>query len=150
MLKLASIAVVLMNSVCDIPGVIDVSEAERFGDQVLLITIPTAAEHEAVEAALPEEVRQRSLHIMPLFGLGSFTGDSPETKEALSLVYQHPYNVYGTPEQQKLDVMLKDIEARELEVWASMNEEERREAIAAEVKRQRAAGRTGFGNCWSD
>ena len=140
----------LISQVCSIPGVIDVSPAERFGEQVVVVTIPTSAEHDGVRSLLPVDGHNHSFHVMPLFGLGSFTGNSPVTKAALSLMYVEPYNVYGTPENEKLEVLLDDIWAQEAEVWASMSADERRKAIAKEVDRTRASGRTEFGNCWAD
>jgi len=86
---------------------------------------------------------------MPLFGLGSFTGNSSETKEVLSLTYISPYNVYGTPEYTKLEVLLRDVEAREEKVWALMTRDERRAAIEKEVRSKRSKGRADFANCWS-
>ena len=148
--EIASIAIAFLNQACEIPDVIDVSAGDRFGEQVVVVTIPTSAEHESVKSMLPTEGHEHTLHIMPLFGLGSFTGDSAETKRVLSLMYVNPYNVYGSPENKKLEGLMKEVEAREAEVWASMAPDERRAAIETEVERRRSAGRPDFGNCWSN
>lgn len=146
---MTAIAVAFLNQVCEIPDVIDVSAGNRFGEQVVVISIPTSAEHDKVKSLLPVGKYEYSLHIMPVFGLGSFTGNSKETKEVLSLAYVSPYNIYGTPENKKLEELMKDVEAREAEVWASMAPEKKQAAIEKEVDRQRSAGRPDFGNCWS-
>lgn len=65
------------------------------------------------------------------------------------MAYVSPYNIYGTPENKKLEELMKDVEAREAEVWASMTPEEKQAAIEKEVDRQRSGGRPDFGNCWS-
>ncbi len=65
-------------------------------------------------------------------------------------MYVNRYNVYGSPENKKLEVLMKEVEAREAEVWASMTPDERRAAIETEVERKRSAGRPNFGNCWSN
>ena len=149
MIELASIAVAFLNQVCEIPDVIDVSTGDRFGEKVVVISIPTSAEHDKVKSLLPAGGDEYTLHIMPVFGLGSFTGNSKKTKEVLSLVHVSPYNIYGTPENKKLEELMKDVEAREAEVWTSMTPEEKRAAIGKEVERQRSAGRSDFGNCRS-
>ena len=138
-----------LNQVCEIPDVIDVSSGNRFGEQVVIISIPTSAEHDKVKALLPEGGHEYSVHIMPLFGLGSFTGNSKETTEILSLMHVSPYNIYGTPENQKLEELMKEVEAREGAVWSAMTAEEKRAAIEKEIDKHRSAGRSGFGNCWS-
>lgn len=150
MLQVTTIAIAFLNQVCEIPDVIDVSTADRFGEQVVVITIPTSAEHDSVKSMLPSEGHEYVLHIMPLFGLGSFTGNSAETRRVLSLVYVHPYNVYGSPENKKLEELMKEVAVREAEAWTSMTADEKRTAVNAEVERQRSAGRAKFGNCWSD
>ena len=144
---LTAIAVSFLAQVCDIPDVIDVATAERFGESVLVITIPTGVEHERVSSQIPPE-HQYSLHITPLFGLGSFTGDSAETQYALSLVTVSPYNVHGTEQNKTLEAQLKDVEAREAEAWAALPVQDRRAEIKAEIERRRAAGRREFGSCW--
>jgi len=149
LLELASIAVAFLNQACEVPDVIDVSVGDRFGEQVVVISIPTSAEHDKVKSLLPADGVEYTLHIMPVFGLGSFTGDSRETKEILSLVHVSPYNIYGTPDNKKLEGLVEVVEAREAEVWASMTPQEKRVAIDTEVSRQRSAGRPSFGNCWS-
>lgn len=146
---MTAIAVAFLNQVCEIPDVIDVSSGNRFGEQVVVISIPTSAEHDKVKSLLPVNEYEYTLHIMPVFGLGSFTGNSKETKEVLSLAYVSPYNIYGTPENKRLEELMKDVEAREAEVWASMTPEKKQAAIEKEVDRQRSAGRPDFGNCWS-
>ena len=146
---MASIAMAFLNQVCEIPNVVDVSSGDRFGEQVLHISIPTSAESDEVKSLLPDVEHGYTLHITPLFGLGSFTGNSRETKEVLSLVYVSPYNIYGTPENTKLEKLMKNVHAREAEVWASMAPEEKRAAIEKEVDRRRSAGQPDFGNCWS-
>ena len=125
------------------------SAGNRFGERVVVISIPTSAEHDRVNSLLPVGEYEYSLHIVPVFGLGSFTGNSKDTKEVLSLAYVSPYNIYGTPENKKLEELMKYVEAREAEVWASMTPEKKRAAIEKEVDRQRSAGRPDFGNCWS-
>lgn len=150
MLEIATIAVAFLNQVCEIPNVIDVSSEERFGEQVVVITIPTSSEHEKVTSMLPAEGHEYTLHIIQIFGLGSFTGNSEETKNVLSLSHVSPYNVYGTPENKKLEELMKGIETREAEAWSSMTSEEKRTAIDTEVERQRSIGRHDFGNCWSN
>jgi hypothetical protein len=147
---MASIAVAFLNQVCEIPDVIDVSSGDRFGQQVVVITIPTSSEHEKVKSMLPAEAHEYTLHVKPLFGLGSFTGHSEETRKVLSLAQVSPYNLYGTPENKKLEERMKGIETREAEVWASMTSDEKRAAIDTEVERQRSTGHREFGNCWSD
>ncbi len=137
-----------MNAICGDPSVIDVSEAERFGEQVIVVTAATDVERDAVKAAMPDEFRNANLHFTSLFGLGSFTGDTEATKKTLSLAYTHPYNVYGTPENQELETLFDEVRAREREAWASMDDDERRDAITAEVRQWRDRGMTGFGNCW--
>jgi len=144
----ASIALSFLNQVCEIPDVIDVSPAERFGEEVVVITVPTEAEREKAKPLLAQVQHKYSLHVMTLFGLGSFTGDSPETQKVLSLLYVKPYNVYGTPENEELDALMKEVESREADIWASMTPAERRAAIQAEIERQRTSGRQNFGNCW--
>ncbi|MGI9234683.1 MAG: hypothetical protein ACR2RD_13700 [Woeseiaceae bacterium] len=144
------ITAAFFNQVCENPDVIDVSSADRFGEQVIVISIPTSAEHDRVKSLLPADGHEYTLHITPVFGLGFFTGDSKETKGVLSLMHVSPYNIYGTPENKNLERLLKDVEVREAEVWASMNPEAKRAAIEEEVERQRSAGRPDFGNCWSD
>ena len=146
----ASIALSFLNQVCEIPGVIDVSPAERFGEEVVVITVPTDAEREKAKPLLAQIQHQYSLHVMTLFGLGSFTGDSPKTQKVLSLMYVKPYNIYGTPENEELEALMKEVEYREADVWASMTPTERRAAIQAEIERQRASGRQNFGTCWPD
>ena len=146
----ASIALSFLNQVCDIPDVIDVSPAERFGEDVVVVTVPTDAERQKVRPLLAQIEHEYSLHLMTLFGLGSFTGNSPETRKVLSLMYEKPYNVYGTPENKELEAMMTEVESREAEAWASMTAGEQRAAIQAEIDGQRAAGRQEFGNCWSD
>lgn len=144
----ASIALSFLNQVCEIPDVIDVSPAERFGEAVVVITVPTDAEREKSTPLLAQVQHDYSLHVMTLFGLGSFTGDSPETQRVLSLLYVKPYNVYGTPENEELEALMKEIESREADIWASMTPAERQAAIQAEIETQRASGRQNFGNCW--
>lgn len=144
------IALSFLDQVCGIPDVIDVSPAERFGEEVVVITVPTHAEREKVKPRLALVQHEYSLHIMTLFGLGSFTGDSPETQKVLSLLYVRPYNVYGTPENRELEALMEDVESREADVWASMTPVEKRAAIQAEIEKQRASGRQSFGNCWPD
>ena len=148
MTSLASIVAALMNAICGDPNVVDVSEAQRFGENLVVITVPTEAERDVVKAALPDEFSSVNLHFTTLFGLGSFTGDTKATKKALSLAYSPPYNVYGTPENEQLETLFDEIRAREAEAWALMNEEERRDAVSAEVIQWREKGMTGFGNCW--
>ena len=143
------IAAAFLNQVCEIPDVIDVSAADRFGESVIVISIPTSAEHDKVKSLLPVGEHGYTMHVMPIFGLGSFTGNSKETKEVLDLAFSSPYNIYGTPENKKIEKRMKDIEAREAEVWAAMRPEEKRAEIQKEVDRQRSAGRGDFGNCWS-
>ena len=146
---MTAIALAFLNQVCEIPDVIDVSAGNRFGERVVVISIPTSAEHDRVKSLLPVGEYEYSMHMVPVFGLGSFTGNSKDTKEVLSLAYVSPYNIYGTPENKKLEELMKDVEAREAEVWASMTPEKKRAAIEKEVDRQRSAGRPDFGNCWS-
>ena len=147
---LASIALSFVNQVCEIPDVIDVSAADRFGEDVVVVIVPTDAERDKVRPLLAQVEHEYSLHLMTLFGLGSFTGDSPETKKVLSLTYLKPYNVYGTPENRELEALMDEVWSREAEVWASMTPAEKRAAIQAEIDRQRVSGRQNFGNCWSD
>ena len=144
----ASIAMSFLNQVCEIPDVIDISPAERFGEAVVVITVPTDAEREKTTPLLAEVQHEYSLHVMTLFGLGSFTGDSPETQKVLSLLYVKPYNIYGTPENKELEALMKEVESREASIWDSMPPSERQAAILAEIERQRASGRQNFGNCW--
>ena len=139
-----------LTEACAIPNVIDVSPAERFGEPITLVSIPTSAERAEVESLLPAEGYEDRLYVMPVFGLGSFTGDTKETKDVVSLMYISPYNVYGTPENKELEKLMDDAFEREAQAWASMTAEEKREAIDQEVERQRASGRPEFGNCWSD
>ncbi len=146
---MTAIAVAFLVQVCEIPDVIDLSAGNRFGEQVVVISIPTSTEHDKVKSLLPAGEYEYSLHITPMFGMGSFTGNSKETKKVLSLAYVSPYNIYGTPENKKLEELMKDVEAREAEIWASMTPEEKQAAIEKEVDRQRSAGRPDFGNCWS-
>ena len=150
MSDVASIALSFLNQVREIPDVIDVSPANRFGEEVVVITVPTPAERDKANPLLAQIEHSYSLHVMTLFGLGSFTGDSPETKKALSLMYVNPYNVYGTPENEELEALMKEVESREASVWASMTPEERRAAIQTEIDKQRASGRQDFGNCWAN
>ena len=148
MTNAADIAAALVSAICSDPQVIDVSAAERFGEEVIVVTAATDVERDAVKASMPDEFKTANLHFTTLFGLGSFTGDTKATKKTLSLAYEHPYNVYGTPENEKLEALFAEVEEREREAWASMNEEERRDAITAEVNQWRDRGMTGFGNCW--
>ena len=113
----ASIALSFLNQVCEIPDVIDVSPAERFGEEVVVVTLPTDAEREKAMPLLDQIQHKYSLHVMTLFGLGSFTGDSPETQRVLSLIYVKPYNVYGTPENQEIEALMKEVESREADIW---------------------------------
>lgn len=145
----ASIALSFLNQVCEIPDVIDVSPANRFGEEVVVVTVPTHAEREKVALLLAKIQHEYSLHIMTLFGLGSFTADSPETKKVLSLLGVEPYNVYGTPENKVLETLMNQVEIREAAVWASKSPAEKSMAIEVEIKIQRASGRQDFGNCWS-
>ena len=144
----ASIAMSFLNQVCEIPDVIDISPAERFGEAVVVITVPTDAERQKTTPLLAQVQHEYSLHVMTLFGLGSFTGDLPETQKVLSLLYVKPYNIYGTPENKELEALMKEVESREASIWASMTPAERQAAIRAEIERQRASGRQNFGNCW--
>lgn len=148
MIELVSIAAAFLNQACEIPDVIDVSAANRFGEQVVVISIPTSAEHDKVKSLLSANGYEYSLHISPVFGLGSFTGNTKQTKKVLSLMYVSPYNIYGTPENKKLEELMADVFARETEIWASMTPGEKRDAIDKEVERQRSAKRPDFGNCW--
>ena len=150
MLEMATIAAAFLSQVCEISEVIDVSPGDRFGEQVVVITIPTNAEHDKVKSLLPSEGHNYILHVMPLFGIGSFTGNSSETKEVLALTHLSPYNVYGTPEYREFESLLRGVETREAEVWASMTTEERRAAIDEEVRSKRSVLRADFGNCWPD
>ena len=150
MTDLAEIAAALASAIRTDPNVIDVSKAERFGEELIVVTAATDVERDAAKAALPDEFKNTNLHFTTLFGLGSFTGETKATKKALELAYTHPYNVYGTPENRELDGMFEEVEAREREAWASMSKDERRDAIGAELKKWRDRGRTGFGNCWDD
>ena len=143
----ASIALSFVNQVCEIPDVIDVSPAERFGEEVVVVTVPTDAEREKAKPLLAQVQHKYNLHVMTLFGLGSFTGDSPETQKVLSLLHVKPYNVYGTPENEELEALMKEVESREADIWASMTPAERQAAIQTEIERQRASGRQNFGNC---
>lgn len=140
----------LVAQACEIPNIIDVSKAERFGEPVVSVRIPTSAEHDAVQAALRGITSDVQLHISPIFGLGSFTGDTKETQRILDLAYQHPYNVYGTSEYSQMQEWLADVEARELDVWSSMTVEQRNKAIEAEIRKQHDSGNREFGNCWHD
>ncbi len=149
MLELATIAAALLNQICEVPDVIDVTSGNRFGEQVIVVSIPTSAEHDRVTSLLPANWDGDRFYVMPVFGLGSFTGDSKETKEVLSLAYISPYNIYGTPEQKKLEKLMDDIFAREAEVWAAMTPEDRRAAVDKDVNRKRSEGDPDFGNCWS-
>ncbi|MDJ0917022.1 MAG: hypothetical protein QNJ05_04600 [Woeseiaceae bacterium] len=146
----ADIAAALISAICSDPQVIDVSEAERFGEDVIVVTAATDVERDAIKASLPDEFRSANLHFTTLFGLGSFTGDTKATRKTLSLAYQPPYNVYGTPENEELETLFDEVKAREREAWASMNVDERRDAINAAVTQWRDRGMTGFGNCWDD
>jgi len=146
----ASIAFSFVNQVCEIPDVIDVSPAERFGEEVVVVTVPTDAERDEIKPLLAQVEHKYNLHLMTLFGLGSFTGDSTETQKVLSLLYVEPYNVYGTPENRDLEALMDEVWSREAEVWASMAPTEKQAAIKSEIERQRASGRQNFGNCWSD
>ncbi len=150
MTDLANIVAALMNAICSDPNVVDISPAERFGEAVIVVTAPTDAERDAVKAALPDEFSDANLHFTTLFGLGTFTGDTAATQKTLSLAYTPPYNVYGTPENQELETLFDEVWARERDAWASMNEDERRDAITAGVNQQRVRGMTDFGNCWDD
>ena len=150
MLETVTVAAAFLSQVCGISEVIDVRPGDRFGEQVVVITIPTSAEHEKVMSLLPSEKHNYSLHLMPLFGIGSFTGGSSETQEVLALAHVSPYNVYGTPEYREFESLLKGVETREAEVWASMTTDERRAAIEEEVRSKRSALRADFGNCWTD
>ena len=116
----------------------------------VVITVPTDAERQKVVLLLENIEHTYSLHVMTLFGLGSFTGDTAETQKVLSLMYQQPYNVYGTPENAELEELMTEVESREADVWASMTTEERRAAIQGEIENQRASGRQDFGNCWQE
>ena len=140
----------IVSQACGLPDVIDVTEADRFGERVVVVSIPTSAEHDAVTEALGTIETAATLHIHPVFGLGSFTGDSEETRRVLSLAHERPYNEYGTPEYEQMQGWLKDVETRELDVWRSMSLAEKQRAIAAEVLDRRKSGRSGFGNCWTE
>ena len=147
---LASVALSFVTQVCEIPDVIDVSPAERFGEDVVVITVPTDAERDKIKPLLAQVEHEYNLHLMTLFGLGSFTGDSSETKKVLSLMYVRPYNVYGTPENEELEALMDGVWSREAEVWASMTPAEKRTAIQVEIEQRRASGQQNFGNCWSE
>jgi len=99
---------------------------------------------------ITDQYQNVRVHISPLFGIGSFTGESEETKKVMSLIYVSPYNVYGTPENREIEELLDGIMAREREAWASMDAETRRKEIEMEVEKRRAAGWSGFGNCLSE
>jgi len=147
MIEMAAIAVAFLNQVCEISDVIDVETGSRFGEQVVVITVPTNAEYVRVAALLPTDGHEYTMHIMPMFGLGYFTGNSTETKNVLSLAHVEPYNIYGSPENKKLDELLKEVEEREAEAWSSMTQDEKQVAIGSEIDRQRSSGRAEFGNC---
>ena len=138
-----------MHQFCDIPEVIDVSAADRFGEQVVAVTIPTVDEHDAVSSMISDYDPNVSVHISPLFGIGSLTKESKETKKFESLIYKYPYNVYGTPEHKKLEELMKRVQARDKEVWASMDKKSRHAEIEKAIKVRRTYFRSDFGNCWS-
>lgn len=148
-LELGRVIAVLIHQFCVGPDVLDVTLADRFGEQVVAVTIPTIDEHDAVSSTVPDSFRSVRVHIIPLFGIGSFTGKSKETLEVLSLIYEEPYNVYGTPENRKLKGLMDEVMVREREIWSSMDSEKRRDAIRTEIKEQRASRGSEFGNCWS-
>ena len=148
-LELARILAVFMHQFCDVPDVLNVSLADRFGEQVVSVTIPTIDEHDTVSSMITDEYPTVRVHISPLFGIGSFTGESEETKKVMSLIYVSPYNVHGTPENRELEKLMDGVMAREREAWTSMDVETRRKEIEKEVEKRRASGWPDFGNCIS-
>jgi len=147
--ELAGIVAAFMQQFCSVPGVIDVSAANRFGEDVVTVTVPTVDERETLSSSLPDSYEGVRVHIVPMFGIGSLTKDSNDTKRFESLVYTPPYNVYGTPENKELDALAERILAQEREVWVSMSDEAREDAVENEVLRYRENGRREFGNCRS-
>ena len=148
-LELAGVIAALMHQFCVGPDVLDVTLADRFGEQVVAVTIPTVDEYDAVSSTIPDSFRNVRVHISPLFGIGSFTGGFKETLEVLSLIYEEPYNVYGTPENRKLKELMAEVMVREREIWSSMDSEKRRNAIRKEIEEQRVSNGSEFGNCLS-
>lgn len=136
-----------MQQFCDIPGVLDVRVANRFGEDVVTVTVPTEDEREKLSSSLPDSYEGVRVYIVPMFGIGSFTKESNDTKRFESLMYTPPYNVYGTPENKELDALAERILAQEREAWVSMSDEAREEAIEEEVSKRRQNGWRQFGNC---
>ena len=50
-----------MNQFCEIPDVIDVSPAERFGEDVVVVTVPTDAERDEVRPLLAQVKHEYNL-----------------------------------------------------------------------------------------
>ena len=146
-MELVGIVAAFMQQFCDVPGVIDVSAANRFGEDVVAVTVPTENERETLISSLPDSYEGVRVYIVPMFGIGSFTEESNDTKRFQSLMYTPPYNVFGTPENKELDALAERVLAREREAWVSMSAEARENAIVKEVLKRRENGWPKFGNC---
>jgi hypothetical protein len=129
------------------PVVIDVTTGNRFGEDVVVLTVPTQIEREALGESVPGYFEGVRIEVIPMFGIGSFTRDSSDTRRFTALIYTPPYNVYGTPENKEMDALAAKILLREREAWASMSDEAREKAIADEVVSRRKNGWHAFGNC---
>ena len=146
-MEFAGIVAAFMQQFCGIPGVIDVSAGNRFGEDVVTVTVPTEDERETLSSSLPDSYEGVRVYIVPMFGIGSFTKESSDTKRFESLMYTPPYNVYGTPENRELDALAEKILDQEREAWVSMSDEARENAIEEEVSKRRESGWRQFGNC---
>ena len=72
-----------------------------------------------------------------------------EYQELQKKMHVSPYNVYGTPEHQEIEIQLEELYEQEQGLWDSMKQSERRAEIDKAIDAQIERGLDGFGNCWA-
>lgn len=143
MSEIAAAAAAVLALVCELPGVVDVGAANRHGTEEVVVTVTDSSWYERVSRKAGATVRVR-----PLFGLGSFTGNTLATKWADFVTVLPGASTYGTRMQRFHDRLLNDVMRREAEAWNAMGSDAQAQAVTEAIAQQRSKGQTGFGNCW--
>ena len=138
-----------MQSYAQHPLVIDVRSGDRFGERVISVTVATETERAAVKGLFPSYFEGIRVDVDLLFGLGSFTSQTPEFLEIDEKMFTSPYNIYGTPENKELERQINELYEREQQLWKAMDHSQQLAEIDAAVRLCAEQGWLNFGNCWT-
>ena len=146
MAELATIVLAFSNLYCSYPEIVDIRAGDRFGENVISVSVPTELEVQSL-VHLPQTFQEVRVYINPIIGLGTFTSETDEYLEVNKLMMVSPYNIHGTEENKWLDKKMRELNEKEIEIWKFMDDDAKKQSLRVLVKDYNDRGFKGFGNC---